>query len=239
MPTAIRDFKAFNLQHIIALAVILGFCLLIAFKARSSRIRKWLGPLIGCLLIGYAAALYIQQGLTHSLAWRYSLPLDLCNLILAACAISLFCPNRFLTEIAYFCGLGGVLQATATPDLVSGFPSWDFIQFFWGHGVTLTGIIFLVSDGRFSPSPKTILKMMAALNLYGLVVGILDWAMGWNYGYLCRKPDAASLFDVLGPWPWYLLSVEAIAFVSFWLLYLPWHFSRIRSRDRAVTADHS
>jgi len=31
--------------------------------------------------------------------------------------------------------------------------------------------------------------MMIALNIYGLVVGVLDWIAGWNYGYLCRKPS--------------------------------------------------
>ena len=31
-----------------------------------------------------------------------------------------------------------------------------------------------------------------------------------------------SLLDFLGPWPWYLLSLELIALVSFFLLDLPW-----------------
>jgi hypothetical integral membrane protein (TIGR02206 family) len=42
-----------------------------------------------------------------------------------------------------------------------------------------------------------------------------------NYGYMNGKPEAASLLDHLGPWPWYLLSLQGVAFVFFGLLLLP------------------
>jgi hypothetical integral membrane protein (TIGR02206 family) len=136
--------------------------------------------------------------------------------------------------------LGGLLQAIATPELASGFPSWDFILFFWSHGASLMAIVFLVSDGRFRPRPGSIVRMMIALNAYALIVGMLDLAMGWNYGFLCRKPSEPSLFDVLGPWPWYLLSVEMIAVVTFLLLGLPWRLSGwMRTQKKAATADNS
>jgi len=78
--------------------------------------------------------------------------------------------------------------------------------------------------------------MMAALNAYGLAVGTMDAITGWNYGYLCRKPSQPSLLDFLGPWPWYLLSLEAIGFVSFLILDLPWRLSgSLRKRDKALT----
>jgi hypothetical integral membrane protein (TIGR02206 family) len=225
MPTGNVEFHAFNLQHIITLIIIAGSCLLLAFKSKSERLRKWLGWSLGCLLAGYAIVFYIQQAVAHSLTWQYSLPLELCNLVLVACIISLFHPTQFLTEIAYFWGLGGVLQAAITPELGSGFPSWDFIMFFWSHGTTLMAIVFLVSDERFRLRRGSVARIMIALNAYGLVVGTLDWLMGWNYGFLCKKPSQPSLFDVLGSWPWYLLSVEVIAVVTFWLLGLPWRFS--------------
>jgi hypothetical integral membrane protein (TIGR02206 family) len=240
MPTGNAEFHVLDSQHIVTLAVIAGACLLVAFNARSECTRRWLGPLLGCLMAGYAATFYIQQAAAHSLTWQYSLPLELCNLVLISCILSLFRSRRFLTEIAYFWGLGGVLQAMATPDLSSGFPSFDFIMFFWSHGATLLAIVFLVSDGRFRPRGRSVVNMMIALNAYGLVIGMLDRAMGWNYGFLCRKPSRPSLFDVLGPWPWYLLSVEMIAVVTFLLLYLPWHLSaRMRKQGSAATVDNS
>lgn len=224
-------FRAFKAQHSITLIVIVTLCLLIALAARigTTSCRKWLGRGIAFLLMGYAAFLYLQQGITRALNWQNSLPLELCNLVMIACVMSLFKPNRLTSEIAYFGGLSGTLLAVVTPDLTQGFPSWAFILFFWGHGATLLAIVFLVAGQSFRPSRGSILRMFVALNVYGLVIGPIDAVTGWNYGYLCRKPSAPSLFDYFGPWPWYLLSIEVIALLSFFLLDLPW---RLLARSR-------
>jgi hypothetical integral membrane protein (TIGR02206 family) len=234
-------FRAFNTQHLITLAIIAAICLLLAWKARSKSCRKWLGPVLGSALSGYAAVFCIQQGIEHALSWEYSLPLELCNLVLIACIISLFRPNQFTTEIAYFWGLGGVLQATLTPDLARGFPSWDFVFFFWSHGVTLMAIVFLIARPGFRPRGGSILRMMIALNIYAVIVGTLDGIAGWNYGYLCRKPAEPSLLDVLGKWPWYLVTLEVIALIMFLLFYLPWRIpGRSGKLEKAIgTADHT
>jgi hypothetical integral membrane protein (TIGR02206 family) len=219
-----RTFQALDLQHGITLMVIAALCFLAFRAARNTdpAVRKWVGRLIGSALLGYVICLYAQQAIAHSLTWEYSLPLELCNLVLAACIISLFRPSPLATEIAYFWGLGGVLQATLTPDLTRGFPSWDFILFFWSHGATLLAIVFLISVRGFRPRKGSIVRMMIALNIYAAVVGTIDAFSGWNYGYLCRKPGMPSLMDILGPWPWYLLTIELIALVTFLILDLPW-----------------
>ncbi len=217
-------FQILNTQHLAVLGIIAALCAATAWAAAvwPPVPRKWLARFIGLLLLGYAAVFYIQQGIGHSLSWQYSLPLELCSLVLIACILFMFWPNPFTAEIAYFWGLGGVLHAIATPDLGWGFPSWEFILFFWGHGATVLAIAYLIASGSLKPGRASILRMMLALNLYGLAVGTIDAVMGWNYGYLCRKPSMPSLLDYLGPWPWYLLSLELIALISFFLLDLPW-----------------
>ena len=217
-------FRPFGTQHLMTVAVIVVLCALV-FRtgANSSDMgRIWLRRSLWLALAGYAAISYLQQWITHSLNWETSLPLDLCNLVLAACILALIRPNRLISEIAYFWGLGGVVQATLTPDLANGFPSWDFTFFFWGHGATLLAISFIISDRNFQLRRNSIARMMIALNVYALVVGTVDSIGGWNYGYLCRKPAMSSLLDFLGPWPWYLLSLELISFLMFLLFYLLW-----------------
>jgi len=229
-------FHALDVQHLVTLGIIAAICAALFWMARSGNVPEWIGRLIGLALLGYAIALYVQQWLGKYLSWQYSLPLELCNLVLIACIVSLFRPSQFATEICYFLGLGGVLQATITPDLSRGFPSWDFVFFFWGHGATLIAIFFLISRPGFKPRSGSILRMMAALNAYAVVVGVIDALTGWNYGYLCRKPYEPSLLDYLGPWPWYLLSLEVIAFITFLLLDLPWRISgSLRKQENALT----
>jgi hypothetical integral membrane protein (TIGR02206 family) len=225
-------FHAFNTQHLVTLGMIVCLCFIGARAARVLPLssRKWLGRFLGFLLLSYAAFLYLQQAAAHALTWQDSLPLELCHLVLIACAVALFWPNQLITEIAYFWGLGGVLQATLTPDLSRGFPSWDFVLFFWSHGVTLMAIFFLIAAREFRPRKRSIWRMMIALNCYAVVVGTINAVGGWNYGYLCRKPYGhTSLLDFLGPWPWYLLSLEGVAFLMFLLLSLPWRLSPTQS----------
>ena len=227
-PFIAATFNAFDTQHITALISIAVLCLLVAKATRkkgSSRSR-WLRGLIGFFLVGYVFFFYVQQGIEGALTWEYSLPLDLCSLVLVACIASLFRPIQFVTEIAYFWGVGGILQALATPDLAEGFPSISFILFFWGHGASMMAITFLIMSHGFRPRKGSVIRMMITLNFCALVVGTVNAIMGWNYGYLCRKPYAPSLLDFLGPWPWYLLSIELIALVTFLILYIPWHFRR-------------
>ncbi len=222
-------FHTFDTQHVVALIGIGILCLVIAKATGEERPfrNQWLRGMIGFFLVSYILFFYIQQGIEGALTWQYSLPLDLCSLVLVACIISLLRPSRFITEVAYFWGVGGALQALATPDLSQGFPSIEFILFFWGHGASLMAITFLITGPGFKPRKGSVIRMMIALNVYALLVGTVNAIMGWNYGYLCRKPYAPSLLDFLGPWPWYLLSIELIALVTFLILYIPW---RCRSR---------
>jgi hypothetical integral membrane protein (TIGR02206 family) len=55
-----------------------------------------------------------------------------------------------------------------------------------------------------------------------VAIGIINWLIGSNYLFIAHKPATASLIDVLGPWPWYILSLEAIGLVLCLLLYLPY-----------------
>jgi hypothetical integral membrane protein (TIGR02206 family) len=165
------------------------------------------------------------MGIAGNLRWAYSLPLELCHWVLIAAVIGLVRPSQLSSEITYFWGAAGTLQATLTPDITEGFPSWEFIQFFWSHGGILLATVYFIARG-FRPRRGSVLRMMLALNVYAAVVGIIDAVLGWNYGYLCAKPLQPSLLDFLGPWPWYLLWVELIALASFLLLDLPWKLRR-------------
>ena len=56
---------------------------------------------------------------------------------------------------------------------------------------------------------------------------LFDRAAGVNYGYLSHKPASASLFDLLGPWPAYVL-VSGVVLVTGWAL-MTWPWTRVGS----------
>jgi hypothetical integral membrane protein (TIGR02206 family) len=59
---------------------------------------------------------------------------------------------------------------------------------------------------------------------------------GGNYLFLSRKPEGGSLLDLLGPWPWYILSLEAVALLLFTILYLPFVIGRSRTGKTGISA---
>ncbi len=221
-------FKPFGAQHLIVLAVLAALGLLITFQCRRAigKHRAWTGRLLALSLVAYAATVYIQKGIAGELDWRYALPLELCQWVMIAAVFTLFRPTPWLSEIVYFWGTAGTLQATLTPDIYEGFPSWEFILFFWSHGAILLAILFLIVGQNFRPRRNCVWRMMAGVNFYAAAVGLFDLFFKCNYGYLCQKPVEPSLLDYLGPWPWYLASLEIVALVSFWLLFLPWKLVR-------------
>jgi hypothetical integral membrane protein (TIGR02206 family) len=219
-------FRAFSAQHICVLSLICAIGALVAWGSRrlTDSGRTHLGRALGWFLIAYAIVMYLHLGLSGEFGANWALPFELCHWVLIACAVTLFRPNQLASEIAYYWGLGGTLQAILTPDIGSGFPSWDFIMFFWGHAGALLAILFLIAAREFWPRPGSTLRMLLALNVYGIVAGLIDITFGWDYGYLCQKPSRPSLLDYLGPWPWYILSLEVLALAAFFLLSLPWIF---------------
>jgi uncharacterized membrane protein YwaF len=50
---------------------------------------------------------------------------------------------------------------------------------------------------------------------------VLNFLIDSNYLLIARKPETASLMNVLPEWPTYILNVIGIALIVFLLLYLP------------------
>jgi hypothetical integral membrane protein (TIGR02206 family) len=211
-------FGPLHLALLAAIAVA-GF-LLVRLCRRVERARRPVRLLLGIGLVlnelVWFRFRYSQEGL-H----LWNLPLQLCDVTLWMTAIACLTLTPALVEFAYFAGLAGAGMALLTPDLWRPWPSYPAIYFFVGHGGIVVGIAVLVV-GRIAPLRNgAVWRAFGMLIGYAVLVGAFNAIAHANYVYLCRKPGNASLLDMLGPWPVYLLAGAAAALALFWLLWLP------------------
>ncbi len=226
-------FQLFGPHHLVALAIIA--LINIALIAFGRRIPERLRPHIR---YGLAALLIVDEALWHLwniTAGKWSvqttLPLHLCSVLVFLSAIMLITRSYAIFEVAYLLGIAGALQALLTPDAGPyGFPHFRFFQVMLSHGSIVTAAVYMAAVECYRPSLRSIGRVLIRGNIYALVVGGVNALIGSNYLFIARKPETASLLDVLPPWPWYLPILELLALVMIGLLYLPYAISDLRSR---------
>ena len=225
----------FGPDHLAALACVVGISALVIGrgKALSPAVRAGVRIAFILFLSGYAVSYYALAVQARGWNWASSLPLSLCDWVLIACLVALARRDGTAFEIAYFWGFAGTLQGMLTPDLRTGFPTFRYFHFFWGHGGILLALVWMIAAEGLHPRRGGIWRAFLGANVYLVVVGALNGLFGWNYGYICRPPAQFSLLRYMGPWPWYLVTAEIVALLSFWLLDLPWKIARRRAGKRS------
>jgi hypothetical integral membrane protein (TIGR02206 family) len=219
-----EPFRLFSLSHLIVLSVVVlvNLSIIYLWRNASPQARRAFRYGLAVLLILNEMAWHIWIWTTGNWTVQTMLPLHLCSLFVFISAIMLITKSYTLYEFAYFLGIGGATQALLTPSLgIYGFPHFRFFQIFIAHGSIVTAAIYMTAVEQYRPYWTSLLRAVVGANLYMLVVGLVNALIGSNYLFIAQKPDTPSLFDVLGPWPWYILSAEAVGLAVGLLLYLP------------------
>ncbi len=232
-------FQPFSPPHLIALGLILLVNLGILWRGSSlsgSARRAGRYTLVGLLLFSQLTWLAWVISIGKA-SLQTMLPLHLCSLMTWVSVAMLLTGSQTLFELSYFLGGGGALFALLTPEIgLYNFPHFVFFQTLTGHGVLLTSQIFMAAAEGRRPRPRSVLRVFAVLNLYLPVAAVVNALTGANYMFLAYKPDFPSLLDLLGPWPWYILSVEALTLVVLVLMDLP---MKTKSRQRPRKPDQA
>ncbi len=154
------------------------------------------------------------------------LPLHLCDITAFICGFALVTRRPLLCELAYFWGLAGTLQGVLTPDLSHEFPNPAYISFFLQHGAIVITAILLPLGLGWSPRKHAARNTYLWLLAYAAAIYPINLLLHTNFGFVIAKPSGASLLDVLGDWPWYILWTLLIASGIFYLLELPFKLRR-------------
>lgn len=155
----------------------------------------------------------------------YSLPLQLCTFSVPVSALMLATHSMRIYEVLYFWCFAGATQALITPDLQTAgysYPHFRYWIFFTSHGSIYLAIAFASGAWRYRPTWRSLPRAFIATNLLMACVGLANWLTGGNYMFIAHRPDFPSLIDALGPWPWYIISLELLAVAAFVLVYLPY-----------------
>ena len=237
-------FQFLGIPHLTVLGLVLFVNLLFFLKGKSfsqtlrRRIRYGMAAVLLVNEIGY----HIWRINTGTWTLQRMLPLHLCSMLVWVSIVMLWTNSRKIYEYVYFLGIAGAAQALLTPEAAQyGFPHYRWCQTFLSHSLLVTAPIYMTAVEGFRPYCHSYFRTILALNVYACFVGMVNWLVGSNYLYIARKPDIPTLLDMLGPWPWYILALEAIAMLLCLLLYLPFavkDFSKGQRLQERTTNTH-
>lgn len=153
------------------------------------------------------------------------LPLYLCSLLAIIMPIFTHYRKYWMYEILVFWIIAGTLQAIFTPDIATGFPTFDYLRYWAVHVGLLIVIFYATFVFKMAPKFKSIFKSILALQIYVLMMVVINCLLNANYFYLNQKPKSASLLDYFGEWPLYIIVVQLILVPYFLLIYLPFYLA--------------
>ena len=218
------DFVLFGFSHVAALviAVLLNVGMVVWLRrVKNEHVRVGFRYALAALLILQEISLSLWRLSTGTWTIGESLPLHLCGIAVILSAIMLVNDSYFLYELTYFWGFGGAIQAMLTPDMTYGFPHYRFFQVFVSHGAIIAATVYMTFVVRYRPTLKSLWKCFWITNGYMVIIALFNLLVGGNYLFICHKPATPSLIDALGPWPWYVLSLEGVGLGFFVIYYLP------------------
>ncbi|MFD0895045.1 TIGR02206 family membrane protein [Luteolibacter ambystomatis] len=171
--------------------------------------------------------------LAGTLVRETALPLYLCDVVSLVLAVALVTRRQRWTEMGYFWGLAGTVQGLLTPTLYFNWDTPEYYAFFVQHGGVPVAALALVFGAGIKPQRGAFRRAVLWSWVYMAVVFCLNVLLDSNYGFLNHKPAVGTLFDYMGPEPWYLLTLQAVAFSLYGLLLLPF----ARRSESPIVAD--
>lgn len=238
-PLVADGFESFTLEHLGLLGILLvGAVLLgrLGLRWRDGAGEERFRRVFAVAIPVFTVPMQVLQLLPDDFTMGTSLPLQLCDLAWMVAVYALWTRDHRATSVLYFWGLTLSIQGAVTPSLGETFPDPRYFMFWGMHFLTIWAAVYLVCSAG-GPTWRSYRFTLACTAVWAVLVLGFNALTGTNYGYLSRKPESASLLDLLGPWPVYVLAEVAILAAVWALMTWPWTArtaGRTRTRQSAA-----
>ncbi|MDF1697179.1 MAG: TIGR02206 family membrane protein [Saprospiraceae bacterium] len=220
-------FMAFTIMHwypILLVSILMISYIFLAKKHLNDRQQILFGTGLAIIPALCVLSRMVFTSMEGTFSIQEELPLHLCRLLALILPFVIYFKNEKWFGITYFFTMVGTLQALLTPDLPQAAPHYSYMSYWVLHGVLIYLPIYCIVVFGFRIKKKDFINAVIAGNIYLLITLLINYGIGSNYFYTSHKPPSASLLDFLGPWPWYILSVELLSIVLFLIAMVPFMF---------------
>ncbi|MGA5688292.1 TIGR02206 family membrane protein [Cytobacillus pseudoceanisediminis] len=224
------NFEMFSANHLVTLAIffLVSSAIFLYRKKLNGAGWRWfeVGSAISLILVEISNHVWmLENGV-----WKFgrSMPLELCNIGLILCILLLMTRKKIIFELLFFIAILGATQAILTPALTYDFPHFRFFHFFYAHMMVVWAALYFLWARNYYPSFQSVIKLIVFINLLLPVILLINNQTNGNYWFLRHKPETPSFFDVLGPYPWYIFSLESLLLI---LSLIAWFILRKRENS--------
>ena len=219
-----RQFTAYGPSHWTAIAVFVVGAVLVVWLGRrqTEHQSRVFGRILGALTAAIYVAMLVYTLIPPSI--ERSVPLRLTDLATVVGAYALWSQQHWAFVLTYYWGLVLSTQALVSPVLKSpDFPHYEFLAFWSIHLLVVWAAIYLTWGRGMRPRWRDYRFTVAVTVAWAAGTITFNGMAGTNYGFLNAKPATASLLDLMGPWPVYVLVASALVLVVWALMTWPWH----------------
>jgi len=218
-----REFSPYGPSHWAVLAVFaIGSAGLVWIGRHQSdsqarRLCRVLAVLTGAIYVAWLVYLLLPPTIAASV------PLRMTDLATVAAAYALWSQRHWAFALTYYWGLVLSSQALVSPVLYApDFPNYEFLGFWAIHLLVVWAAIYLTWGRGMRPQWRSYRVAVITTLVWAAVTFTFNRIAGTNYGFLNRKPATATLLDVLGPWPLYILTGGVAIAIVWALMTWPW-----------------
>jgi hypothetical integral membrane protein (TIGR02206 family) len=164
------------------------------------------------------------------------LPLHLCNMLPFAMIWVMWQKNRKWWAFFFFWIVGGSSHSLVTTSLTESFPHHENIRYWVLHSILVMSAFYGSIVYGFRLEKKDIYRSWFGMNVLAAILFPVNVLLGSNYVYLNGKPPGKTFYDLLGPWPYYLITLEVIIPLLFWGIYILFHTLSFSKKKEATTS---